>query len=146
MPAKTVESVRQEVMDYVKALVKYWSEQNDKTNLERCEGLAFSILVMIDGGTFPLPAMDLVLRPHFDDKQFCIETFKDWYEDGMVINDDCQLHDLLCQKEVLGGQDALDNMTDEQRLAFFDGLWERYCYVCGTKHPEHGKCQCCNDE
>jgi hypothetical protein len=92
--AKTVEQVRAEFMNQIRGAAEYWSLPQELSAKERCDGLAFSILVIIDGGTLPLPGMDLVLRPHSEDKAYCQGRGEDWYEDGMVINV-CQLHELL---------------------------------------------------
>ena len=62
--------------------------------LEKCNGLAFSILNIFDGTSIELPAMDIVLRPHEDDKEYLRGEGMDWFEDGMVIND-CYLHELF---------------------------------------------------
>lgn len=90
--AKTVEEVRAEFLDCIRQSVRYWAELPGNTDFEKCDGLAFSILCIIDGCRMDLPAMDLVLRPHESDKAFLESEGQDWYEDGMVIND-CMLHE-----------------------------------------------------
>lgn len=79
----------------------YWATLPDKTPLERCSGLAFSVLVMIDGCSMGLPAFDLVARPHPDDKAFHKAEGSDWIEDGTVITD-TMLHELWRQYERAG--------------------------------------------
>ena len=91
--AKTAEEVRGEFLNYIRAISKYWASQPDKTPQEKCDGLAFSILVIFDGDTTALPGFDIALSPHPDDKQYYIDHRENWYEPGMVIND-CSLHDL----------------------------------------------------
>jgi hypothetical protein len=88
---KTAEEVRVQVLAHIRHLSKYWATLLDKTIQDRCDGLAFSILNIFDGTT-TLPAFDLVVRPHPDDKQFHINEGSDWYEDGMVVND-CMMHE-----------------------------------------------------
>ena len=90
--AKTAEEVRKELLESIRVLVGYWSRQN-MPELEKIEGVAFSILNIIDGTSRGLPSIDLTLRPHPDDKQYAIDNGDDYYEDGMVINADCYLHD-----------------------------------------------------
>src|SRR5437868_1611894 len=62
-------------MDKVRFMVKYWSER-EATDLEKCEGVAFSILNIIDGTSLELPPFDIVSA-----------------EDGTVINAGCMLHE-----------------------------------------------------
>lgn len=92
--AYTVDEVRQNILSHVRAMVKYWATQPlGKNTTERLDGLAFSLLVMIDGCS-ELPAMDLVMRPHPDNERFKREEGENWYQNGQVINGDVHLHDL----------------------------------------------------
>lgn len=97
--AKTAEEVRQEFLNHVHSLVIYWANLPDRTVEEKCDGVAFSILNIFDGTTMGLPAMDLVLAPHPDDKAFNQSEGNNWYEPGMVIND-CMLHELFVRRGV----------------------------------------------
>jgi hypothetical protein len=74
-------------------MAEYWASLTYKTPEERCKGLVFSILVVLDGGNAGFPALDISLSPHPDDKQFHIDQGDNWFESGMIIND-CQLHEL----------------------------------------------------
>lgn len=96
MRAKTAEEVRTEFLSALRGLANYWAGVKPDDALGACNGLAFSICSMLDGVS-GLPAFDLVLSPHQDDKNYCIENGEDWYEPGMVIND-CMLHELYYQK------------------------------------------------
>jgi hypothetical protein len=60
-----------------------------------CEQTAFNILVLLDGMAGGFPSLDLVLRPHPDDKPDAESNGEDWYLDGMTINDEVLLHDLF---------------------------------------------------
>lgn len=93
----TAEQVREEVLGHLRHLAFYWASLPDQTPKERCEGMAFSMLTMIDGCS-SLPSFDLVVRPHPDDKQFLIDEGEDYYVDGQVINGDVHLHDLFFKK------------------------------------------------
>lgn len=97
--AFTKEETREHFLDHVRALVHYWGRLPDKTPLERCEGLAFSMLVTFDGGSAGMPAIDLAIQPHEDDKQFHIDDGSNWYEPGLVFNDDVSLHGMFFAKE-----------------------------------------------
>ena len=92
--AYTEDEVREQFLAHIRHLARYWATIPDRqTPLERCEGLAFSILNIFDGTT-DLPAFDIVLSPHPDDKAFHQSEGKNWYEPGMMIND-CMLHELF---------------------------------------------------
>lgn len=92
--AKTVEEVREEFLDHIRMIASYWSNESRVTSAkERCDGVAFSILNIFDGTSGGMPAFDIVVRPHPDDQQFAIDNNKDYYEDGMMIND-CHLHEM----------------------------------------------------
>jgi len=84
--ARTEEEVREEILSLIRSNIKFWAESSRKTDFEKCEGVAFSILDIFDGATFVLPAMDISLSPHPDDKQFNIEHGNNWYEPGMIIS------------------------------------------------------------
>lgn len=89
--SKSVEQVRGEFIDQVKVIASYWARLPNKTEMERCDGVAFSILNILDGCS-NMPAFDLLVSPHEDDKQFNIDEGEDYYEPKMMIND-CMLHD-----------------------------------------------------
>lgn len=92
----TKEEAREMVLDHIRALVTYWdTESRATTSHEKLEGLAFSILNIFDGTAATLPAFDIAVRPHPDDKAYHEADGSNYFEDGMVINDDCHLHELL---------------------------------------------------
>jgi len=96
----TQEEVRDRLLDHLRALAKYWADLPDidprtgevLTHKSRCDGLIFSVLSTLDGCSFELPAMALVLRPHPDDAVFQHENGDNWFEPGMEIDD--MLHEL----------------------------------------------------
>ena len=92
--AKTPEEVRTEFLSKIRELTKYWAGVEGRTDLEKCEGVAFSILNIFDGTSCGLPAMDISLSPHPSDKDYHADQGKHWYEPGMVIND-CTLHEMF---------------------------------------------------
>ena len=92
--AYTPEEVREMFLGQVKMLARYWSTAERETDLEKLEGLAFSLLNLFDGTSAALPAMDIVLRPHPEDKAFRESEGDNYFEDGQVIND-CYLHELF---------------------------------------------------
>ena len=97
--AKTAEEVREEFVSHVRMLARYWANVSGQTVEEKCEGVAFSILVTIDGGSAELPAFDMIPAPHEDDKQYYIDNDENWYE--KVVVNDCQLHEMFHQPEII---------------------------------------------
>lgn len=91
--AYTREEVQEMLIRQVKGIVSTWSNMKAVSEKEKLEGVAFSILSMIDGCVGYFPAINLCLSPHHSDKQFHIEEGENWFEDGMVVNDNIMLHD-----------------------------------------------------
>ena len=74
-------------------IAAYWANEERATVREKCDGVAFSILNIFDGTSGGMPAFDLLVSPHPDDKQYHINEGSNYYEPGMMIND-CHLHDM----------------------------------------------------
>lgn len=93
--ARTPDDLRDDFIHQCKAMVDYWAEEPVESR-EQLSGLLHSILCIIDGvsGGFPV-ALDLVCRPHPDDKAYMQAEGEDWIEDGTVINESSMLHELL---------------------------------------------------
>lgn len=85
--AKTAEEAQAEFLQAVRGIAQQWADVPHHTVQERCEGVAFSILSLVDGTSVGFPSLDLVLRPHEEDRQFAIDNGDDWYSDGQVINE-----------------------------------------------------------
>ena len=83
--ARTEGEIREKFLNVLHGLVDYWALQESRNIKKKLDGLTFSILVLIDGDSIELPAMDLVMRPHPKDKQYDIGNGNDWVEDGTVI-------------------------------------------------------------
>lgn len=94
MSAYSENEVRDMFLKKIKSITNCWSNYEAKTNKERCEGVAFSILALIDGCSLDFPAINMLLAPHPDDKKYCIARDEDYFEEGTLINN-CCLHDLL---------------------------------------------------
>lgn len=91
--AYTAEEVREMFLNQARAYAAYWAELPGKTAQERCDGLAFSLMNIFDGTSVGLPAFDIVVRPHPDDKAYHIREGTKYFEDGTVLND-CMLHEM----------------------------------------------------
>jgi hypothetical protein len=96
--AKTAEELQDDFMAQCRILVHYWDTVKDVPQRERLSGLLHSVLVMIDGQSGGWEcALDLVCRPHPDDKAYHIDEGSNWIEDGTILNDTDLLHELLYQ-------------------------------------------------
>jgi hypothetical protein len=93
--AYTKEEMREMFLSQCRDVAWFWSTAQGKTPREMCDGVAFSILNIIDGTSAGFPAaVTLSMDPHPSDRQYCIDNGEDWVEPDQVINDDVMLHDL----------------------------------------------------
>lgn len=105
--AFTVDEMKKEFVDNVREMARYWSNIPNKTPKELCDGLAFSLLSMIDGCSLDIPSYDIIPSPHADDEQYCRDNGENWYPTGVIIND-CQLHEMFHQHATPTAQPASD--------------------------------------
>lgn len=90
--AYTSEEIRDVVLEEVRQIARHWADPKlDRDLLGRCNGVAFSILALLDGCSIGIPAIDLVIQPHEGDKDHNIRNGDNWFEPGTVIDDG--LHD-----------------------------------------------------
>jgi hypothetical protein len=76
----TSEEVREQFLRKVASYVKYWeNESRAVTTREKLEGLAFGMLVILDGGCPDLPAFKVIADPHPEDKDYCIDNEMDYF-------------------------------------------------------------------
>ena len=96
----TKDEVRQLFINHVKEWVDYWHNESRKPDTkDKLEGLARSILVMLDGYSAGLPAFIVAPFPSPEDKEDSKENGENWFPE----NDDelvkCNiagcLHDLF---------------------------------------------------
>jgi hypothetical protein len=97
--AYTKKEIRDHFLFAIRSSIKYWSNQNDLSTKEKLDGLASSILSIIDGCSSTNITLDLVIQTHPEDKEYSIENEENWYENGTVINSGLHLHKLLYSKE-----------------------------------------------
>lgn len=92
--AYTADEIREMFLERVRSIADFWAnESKAKTNKERCDGVAFSILNLLDGTTVGFPACDVLVSPHPDDKAYRKERGENWFEPGTMFNDTL-LHEL----------------------------------------------------
>jgi hypothetical protein len=99
---KSMEEVREEFLDHVRFMVDYWDNVEKDTTKEKLSGLAFSILVALDGCASDLPAFIVAPLPNKEDKQYLIENEEDYYSENHNSDVKCDiagsLHELFYKK------------------------------------------------
>lgn len=91
---KTEEEVVTELLEHMQVIARFWNRSDGSTE-EKLDGLLFSMLVMIDGGSAGICGFSLTPSFHPDDPEFLKGEGEDWYP-TCPINDDVQLHELYC--------------------------------------------------
>jgi len=76
----TTNEVAEKFLGYIQHLVDYWDkEERAPTAREKLHGLAFSILVALDGDMMILPKFIVLPDPHPDDKAHYRAQGVNWY-------------------------------------------------------------------
>ena len=83
----TTEEIREQFLDNVRMLVNYWDRTPKETTKEKLEGLAFSILTILDGCAGDLPGFIVAPSSHPDDKQYHIDNEENYYPENHEIED-----------------------------------------------------------
>lgn len=90
--AYTSDELRDRLLDHVRTITEFWADPKlDRDIQERCNGVAFSILAMLDGSSEGIPCVDLVFQPTDAAKDYDIKQGQNWIEPGTVVAD--TLHD-----------------------------------------------------
>lgn len=92
----TSDEIAQLFIQYVRETISYWETLPEKTLYERLEGVAFSILVAIDGDAIALPGFALIPGSNEDDREWLREMGINWYPENCDIAGD--LHERLLDK------------------------------------------------
>jgi len=80
----TRDEVRDLFLDHVRDLIAYWANvSSDCSHEQRLEGLAHSILAVIDGEG-QLPAFAVIPSPHPDDKSYRQQEDMNWFPELKV--------------------------------------------------------------
>lgn len=94
----TAKEIQKQIISYFRHSAEHWakavprdpvslSQGRQFTVAERCNGVAFDILVLLDGRIGAYPAFDIYPAPHPDDKQACIELGQTYYDPETKVND-----------------------------------------------------------
>jgi len=80
----TTDEVRAEFLKHVQAIIRNWETVKLAENSVRArlEGLAFSLLVLLDGGSVGLPAFIVAPCPHPADREFHQEEGTNWWPEN----------------------------------------------------------------
>lgn len=92
--AYTEQETRDLFMEHVRSMIDYWDKCPEHSRRSALEGLAFSILVALDGESSDLPAFRVMPAPHPDDEQYHREQGDNWYDPEVDISG--PLHESLC--------------------------------------------------
>ena len=77
---KTVDEMREEFLNHIRLLIDYWDQvEGQKTTKDRLAGLAFSILVTLDGGAGDLPGYLVIPNSTEEDKGWYEQQGEDYY-------------------------------------------------------------------
>ncbi len=100
---KTEDEIRTEFLNRIRAYVTEWDSNPLRTSKEKLNGLAFSILAMLDGVDPLICGFIVAPSTHEDDKQYNIDNGDDYYPQNHESDVKCDiaggLHDLFYQKE-----------------------------------------------
>lgn len=93
--AWTEDETREKFLAYILALINYWDTQAPESYdcRAKLEGLAFSILSTLDGGSIELPGFTVSPAPHESDREWHIGLGENWFDESVDISG-C-LHELL---------------------------------------------------
>ena len=81
----TSEEVTTQFLEHIKQLKNYWLKQG-KDKEDTVDGIIFSILVMLDGGSMGLPGFSVKPDPHPSDKEYHIENGNNYYSSKTDIS------------------------------------------------------------
>jgi hypothetical protein len=88
--AYTTDEIRQNFLREIRRKVKYWAAVDDKNTNERLDGLAFSILSMLDGGVDNIPPFIVTPISSEEKRIDAIQNGQKYYvgtNSNMVTND-----------------------------------------------------------
>lgn len=81
------EEIREQFLDHIRGMVNYWDNVSKETTKEKLSGLAFSILVALDGEAGDLPGFIVAPLPNPNDKQYLINEDEDYYPENHELED-----------------------------------------------------------
>jgi hypothetical protein len=97
MAELTTDQARERFLDHVRALVDYWDREASGDQRHRLEGVAFSILVLLDGGSGHMPGWVVCPSPHPEDRAYCEAQGEEYWPEAPDAGTDIagSLHELF---------------------------------------------------
>jgi hypothetical protein len=138
--AYTAQEVTEKILEGVVKQVRYWQKQPSCGTMEnRVEGVAFSILSMLDGSTMDLPAFNLSPDTEEDHINDCIEEGKNYYDPDTVVS--TSLHELFHStiKRVYPDTkqpEGYSELSPTEMREQFTGMISRMVDVAGTSSAD----------
>lgn len=86
----TADEVRRQFIQHIRVMIDYWDKTNNSTR-DKLEGVAFSILVALDGSAAALPSFIVAPLPHPDDKQYHISNGENYYPQNDESSVNCNI-------------------------------------------------------
>lgn len=83
----TQEEVREKFLAHVWDTIRYWESLEGKTEREKLEEVAFSLLVLLDRGSGEMPGFLVAPRPHETDKDFHAKHGEPWFPENHEIEE-----------------------------------------------------------
>jgi hypothetical protein len=93
---KTTEEIRKEFLCYIKNSVDYWDQIPNLTPKAKLDGVAHSILTMLDGMSNSICGFELIPSTHKDDKAYHKAEGTNWYPQNnkaIDIRENVMLHE-----------------------------------------------------
>jgi hypothetical protein len=138
--AYTREEVTEQILEGVVRNVRYWQKQPSCGTMEdRVEGVAFSILSMLDGSTMDIPAFNLSPDTEEDHINYCIEEGQNYYDPDTVVS--TSLHELFhpTMKRLYPDTkqpEGYSELSPTEMREQFTGMLSRMVDVAGTSSAD----------
>lgn len=95
----TNEEARELFLAHVRDIVDYWRNCSNTSIEAATNGVAFSILSLLDGESGMMPAYEVIPSPHPDDRKFRGSEGEDYYPEPSLENNIAgQLHERFFKK------------------------------------------------
>ena len=91
----TRDEVITKFLDHIKMNISYWEILPDTSTREKLEGLAFSILTMLDGCSGDIPKYIVAPDPHESDKEYLLKNKEKYYPENYSSKINCDISGFL---------------------------------------------------
>ena len=95
----TAEEIQEKFFSQLYVMIKYWERIEQENYKDKLEGLVFSILNILDGGSLGFPRVLLVPYPHPEDKEFHISEGENWFPQNTEV-DKLAVGELSCNGQL----------------------------------------------